>query len=392
MNTFFYRYLTICFFSALMISCAEQPPKLPKLDLKMIGKISYKKKEKCTVKYDNGIDSSIHKGKIKLRGGFSRKYPKHSFSLELKNKISIAGLPADDDWILNGTYIDKTLMRHKLNYDLFRQMHLNNVAAKSAYVDFSIDGEPRGIYVLMQEINGNNVGLNKTDSMAMLFKDPPLFYGRKLDYVQDSLNYYQQKYPKKKKKDHTVYIEAFIDFMFNSSNEQFTNEISDWVDLDNIMDWNLLLMLSNNGDGVMKNFYLYKVNSNTPFRVAVWDYDHSFGREGDNEPNMMVRAVDCQRAILMDRLMTISETNYAINLKKRWKELRENGVFTTENIFAMIDSNHNIIKHNLSRNFEIWPNDSKWYFDDNTYEQEITLMKDFIKMRLTQLDTEFKND
>ncbi len=48
-----------------------------------------------------------------------------------------------------------------------------------------------------------------------------------------------------------------------------------------------MLLLSNNGDGVMKNFLLYKIDSNTPFRIALWDYDHSFGRDGDNELNLM---------------------------------------------------------------------------------------------------------
>ena len=45
----------------------------------------------------------------------------------------------------------------------------------------------------------------------------------------------------------------------------------------------LLLYLSNGGDGITKNFYIYKMDEETPFRIALWDCDHSFGRDGDNE-------------------------------------------------------------------------------------------------------------
>ena len=62
-------------------------------------------------------------GNIKCRGGISSKYNKHSFSLELEKKYSLAKLPIDDDWIINANYIDKTFMRHKICYDIFKEMN-----------------------------------------------------------------------------------------------------------------------------------------------------------------------------------------------------------------------------------------------------------------------------
>ena len=53
--------------------------------------------------------------------------------------------------------------------------------------------------------------------------------------------------------------------------------------MENLIDWHILLLFTNNGDGLMKNYYFYKMDSETPFRFAIWDYDHTFGRDESAE-------------------------------------------------------------------------------------------------------------
>lgn len=140
----------------------------------------------------------------------------------------------------------------------------------------------------------------------------------------------------------------------------------------------------------MKNFYLYKRDTSTPFRIAIWDYDHSFGRDGDNELNMMKQELDCNRSILLKRLVGIEETKYASKIKARWKELREKDVISVKNFNAHINRNDKVIKEVVNRNFQRWPLDDKWYNDNNTYDQEIQVMKDFAVLRINQLDDYFR--
>ena len=121
----------------------------------------------------------------------------------------------------------------------------------------------------MEETNASMIGLNKIDTMAMLFKDPSIFVKKRKVNFQDSLNYYQQKYPKIKKSDKTYYIEEFKNFLFYSSDKEFSKKIDDWVDISNVIDWHIILLFSNNGDGIMKNFYLYKKGESDPFRFAI---------------------------------------------------------------------------------------------------------------------------
>ena len=141
----------------------------------------------------------------------------------------------------------------------------------------------------------------------------------------------------------------------------------------------------------MKNFYLYKIDKNTPFKFAIWDYDHSFGRDGDNERNLMERELDCNRAILLERLSKISEIGYLLKLKRRWFELRKQNIISVENFDKHINNNDKRINKEIDKNFEKWPLNSKWYYDDNDYNQELDLMKDFVKVRINQLDEYFYN-
>ncbi len=372
-----------------MFSCKNE--KLQSLNIKKSDGFGWNVKEPCTVIFSNSENLDTLYGGIKCRGGMSSKYYKHSFSLELDDKYSFSDLPPDDDWILNANYIDKTFMRHKISYDLFREMNSKNIASKSIYINVNINDKYEGLYVLMEKINGGMLGLIKHDTLAMLFKDPPIFRKEKLSDVQDSLNYYQQKFPKIDVSDKTYYIENFKDFLFNSSDNEFAQNISNWVDIENVIDWHIILLFSNNCDGIMKNFYLYKLDQFTPFRFAIWDYDHSFGRDGDNERNLMERELNCNRSIMIERLTNISEIRYLHKLKKRWLELREKKVVSIANFEQYIVENDKIIESEVEKNFDKWMINSKWYYDDNHYKQELNLMRDFVKIRIKQLDEYFNN-
>lgn len=379
-----YGVLAVLF---IMASCSGE--NVPTVHILEHAEIDWEEKSPCAFVYPGFLGADTVLATVKYRGGMSRKYEKHSFSLELNQKKRLVNLPKEDDWILNASYIDKTFMRHKISYDLFNEMGVANKAANSGYVHLNVNGAYKGLYLIMEEVNAGMLDLNKEDSMAMLFKDPPIFSAERWIHVQDSTNYYQQKFPKISVSDKTYYIEAFRQFLFHSSNADFSKNISNWIDLANVIDWHLLLLFSNNGDGIMKNFYLYKVDADTPFRIAIWDYDHSFGRDGDGELNMMERALDCNRAVLLERLMAVEEIGYNTLLQNRWQYLRSEGIISVASFESKMDAIDAVIHTHIPQNEHRWPVNSKWYYDANTYAQELALMRVFVKKRILQLDQRF---
>ena len=397
------RIFVYCFFFVFFLySCSEDlepktegipgvhPFKGYVLKIETSEDISWMSKQSCTLEYIENGKSVLYTARLKCRGGASSKYEKHSYSLEIDTSINLCGVAVDDDWILNASYIDKTFQRHKLSYDLFREMDTSNVAARSAYAQIYLNGEFQGLYIVMEEINGSMIGLAKDEDEAMLFKDPPIFYSERLDWVQDSSNYYQQKFPKPDATDHSDYLDGVVELLHHSSDRVFAQEITNHFCVDNIIDWHLILLLTNNDDGLFKNFYLFKKDNQSTLNFAIWDYDHSFGRDGDGEFNMLDRLVNPEKISLINRLMNAEGIDYRERLKSRWNELREKKIFSIGKIDEMIAKNDSLIHPYLNANFERWPIDSKWYHDSRNYYDEIEILRTYVQMRIPQLDNYFK--
>lgn len=387
---YYSKVIKWCFLLLLLcVACVknQQKPVLPLIKILFEDKLKWDKKSECSIVFISGDKTDTLAAKAKYRGGISSRYDKHSYRLELNSPFALADLPIEDDWILNATYIDKTFMRHKLNYDLFLAMRPDNIAAKSDFIELYKNSDYKGLYLLQQKITAKLVGLDKSDTAAVLFKDPPIFYQKPFQFA-DTLNPYEQKYPKITKRDLNNQMIELAEFLNNSSDIDFLNNVWNLFDKESIIDWHLLLLFSNNEDGLVKNFYLYKRKNNEAYRIAIWDYDHSFGRDGDNEINFFDRLIDVRRANLFDRLIKL-DSSYMSTVASRCCELRKNGVITFNKIAMMVKENDAQISNYIEKNQEIWPINEKWYYDDHDYKTEVDLLLSFIQIQIIQLDKEF---
>jgi len=327
-------------------------------------------------------------GTIKNRGGFSSRFPKKSYELNLEKDISLAQLPKDDDWILNANFIDKTFLRHILSYELFQNMNKNNVSSKSKHVELFINNEYQGLYVLMEKLDKSSLGIKAQDSLSFIFKDPHLFRESYSNITpQKPYNFHQQTFPKISKSDNNKLMDDIRDFILNCSNEVFSDSISKIFDLENIIDWHLLLLITNNSDGLLKNFYLYKQSNTSLIRISPWDYDHSFGRDGDNELHLYSTKINIHRSILFARLL--KHNWYKIRLKTKWDKLNKTSILTREGLKLKISKKYEEFHELIEKNNQLWCNDSHYYHDHNNIEQEIQIMYRFIEERHAELELYF---
>ena len=388
-HCFYLLLLTISI--GFLPSCERKPKSIPNIDI-VSEAIPREPKIPCVIVYSENGEITMENARVKTRGGASCVFPKVSYTFKMDHSLSLAGLPKQKSYILNANYIDKSMMHHKICFDLFREMNpLRNIAAECAYVTVSLNGSYNGLYVLMQKLNAGSLGLDKKDSLAMIFKVPPIFFGEnRLDprWVQEPGNYFQQNFPDIEDEDKNGYLEDVMQFMIHADDSTFAREIVRIFDLENIIDWHLLLMFTNNGDGVMKNFYLYKRDSHTPFRIAIWDYDDAFGRDGEGELKMTESLPNFERCLLLNRLENNPYLDYNHLLRQRYKALRDNGLFSKKKIERMIRDNDKIIKDYVERNFERWPVDGIGYYDAYRYEEEIEVMRQYLDIRIPQLDEE----
>jgi spore coat protein H len=357
--------------------------------------LNFEEKKECRISYMNAKGDTLFyflPSKAKYRGGHSSKYNKKSYTINLSQRHKLAKMKKNTDWMLISSYSDKSFVRHKVSYDLFRSFSKNNIAPKSKYVELYCNDNYKGLYLLTEQMNAKRLKLDKKDTTSSNFKDPYVFrikYGLAVFHGLADNDLFHQKYPNVTKANRNYQLDEMRALIFDASDASFldtTTGIAAHFDLDNIIDWHLLLLFTNNGDGLCKNFYCYRQNDTEKFKIAPWDYDATFGRDGDYSPNPD-RYVDFNTNGLLKRLMELNAFDYNTRLKTRYVELKKKGKLTVDKVHEMIDKNYKKIKPYLQKNFELWPADDDNYSDKNTTEEEILYMKKWVKNHVKHVET-----
>lgn len=97
------------------------------------------------------------RARIRYRGNYSRWFYKKSYSVSLvmpdgisQNPRSLAGLPAHDEWVLHGPWIDRTLLRNYLAYNIAGE--IMDYAPNVRFVEMFLDDEYHGVYLLVEPV------------------------------------------------------------------------------------------------------------------------------------------------------------------------------------------------------------------------------------------------
>ena len=103
-------------------------------------------------------------GTVHLRGYTTLHLPKHSYTFHTvdnrtnQTKVSLLGLPADDDWVLYAPFEDKTMIRDVLAYELANKT--GHYAPRTRYIELFVNSQAHplsmrdyaGVYVLMEKV------------------------------------------------------------------------------------------------------------------------------------------------------------------------------------------------------------------------------------------------
>ena len=359
---------------------------------------------------------------IKFRGQSSLWFPKKNFSIEMQDALgndldtSFLDFPTEEDWVLHGPFSDKSLMRNVLTMDLARKM--GQYASRTEYVDFYINGNYQGIYVLMEKIkrDKDRVDVAKLREIDIAGDEVTGGYIFKIDkdaadwfsgYAgsKGDLLEYQLVYPDvdKVQPAQFTYIKSFVDSFeraMKSPNLIYGGQsFEEYIDLNSFAEAHLLNELGRNVDGYRLSSYFHKQKDSDGGKILagpVWDFNLAFRNadycDGANTQGLIYfNYCDGNFPFWWDILLT-NETFLSIT-RCRWQELRA-GPFHQDSIFAFIDEQVATIEPSLNRNFlkwnifgqYVWPNPSPLA---NSYNQEILLLKNWLTARLAWMDRHY---
>ncbi|MDR1574331.1 MAG: CotH kinase family protein [Clostridiales Family XIII bacterium] len=331
--------------------------------------------------YDSGgynsladAPTALTRAKIKRRGNTSHSFEKAHYKLKLlaadgaaENQLPLLGMEAEDEWVLNGCMLDKSLLRNYLAFTVAAEVlpYTPDVRYCEVLVRDDKGLHYDGVYLLMENIKQGK-------GRVELSEEPPhggvhSYLLRRDRYDPDrpmlrtyatekglSAGYLGLLYPKNDKLDDAVlrYVEADI-----SAAEKvlYAEDVSvfltypDYIDVDSFVDYFVLNEFFGNYDAGWNSTYFYKDLGGKLCAGPVWDYD---GIMDNYIPAPMdPEAVPFAGAPWFDRL--ILDKAFVERVLTRYAELRR-GPLSQSRIDAMLHETARYLGPAQQRDWQRW--------------------------------------
>jgi hypothetical protein len=375
------------------------------------GEIANDAKILCRFEVRDARGQSVyadHAG-VELRGRTSIQYPKKNYAIELRtsagaeNATNLLGMGQESDWVLDGSWVDRSFMRNDLAFGLYRDA--GYYAPESRYCALQLNGEPRGIYRLCEKIkrDDDRVALvedNGTGNSFIIKQDTE-------GVVRFTLGLearWQLIYPKQSTATtaQVASIQSWLDGLA-AALEDATSDgpgsgVFSYLDFDSTVDYILVQELSKNVDAYTLSVHFAR-NASEAARFVPWDFDLSFG-----QPTIQGASNESPPGWIYGRTPFIVALSRSAALRAalatRFRQLRA-GPFSDSGITQKLDFMQAGLPPSLiEQNFAVWPIQEVNFtqivrryslYPVQSYSEEVTRLRAWIRQRLEWLDANIQN-
>lgn len=239
---------------------------------------------------DGTVDYEASDVSIKGRGNSTWDFPKKPYAIKLGKKSEILGMKEHKSWVLLANWMDRTLMRNDIAFQIARQTELSWTPS-GKYVELILNGTHKGNYYLCEQIKVNKNRLNIKEMKSTDLSGDAITGGylMELDKNFDEVNkfYSETKHLPYmfKEPDEDVlqpeqlawfqnYINTMESYLY-ADNWLDNREYADYMDIGSFIDWWFVYELSMNGEpGHPKSSYMHKDRLGKLKAGPVWDFDY----------------------------------------------------------------------------------------------------------------------
>jgi len=317
---------------------------------------------------------------IDVRGKSSTGFAKKQYHFETWDEygkevaVSILGFPAESDWVLQGPYSDKSLMRNFLSYNWSNEM--GEYASRTRFIEVFLNSDGRGfsmsdyvgVYVWMEKIKRNK---DRVDIEALGLEDNAepeitggyIFKKDKLDSGEPTFNSstgltliyvdpngYDITEPQKSwLRSHIIEFESAL----NGPNFKDPNVgYAKYIDVDSFINIHILVELTKNIDGFRLSTYMYKDRGGKITMGPAWDYNLSLGNadylNGWLPTGWYFDLISAGDYPWWRRLF--EDPRFQRRYADRWFELR-NDLFTSARLLRYVEDTAQLLDEAQVRNF-----------------------------------------
>ena len=358
------------------------------------------------------VDGVLHeKAEIAFRGSSSLNFPKKGFKLKFKKKNLFQGNTKRID--LSASYIDKSLIRERLSFDLFAKTSV--IASKCWHVAFTIFNKEgvvleKGLYTGIEHLD-KYFFRNREREVGDLYKADGgtvngVFIGAVLDPQPEAVLriLYDKKETKKivaqgfwvnlarsvfnwppieiAEADEESFdgLDQFIRTIDSWDPNTIAHHLDDYLDVEAYLDWLTVNTLVQSNDTYHKNYYLHNRAEDDKWEIIPWDYDLTWGRNWTNYCDGLCDDLSEGTSLKGSAQMTNRLSNRVLNNPTYFERLRVkltamlDNEFTEEKLFPQIDAHYQAIA-NLA-----YQDDRKWPTNEE-FDHERERLKDWIRRR-----------
>ncbi|WLD94715.1 CotH kinase family protein [Alkalihalobacillus sp. AL-G] len=183
----------------------------------------------------------------------------------------------------NAEFMDKSLMRNKLSLDFFSSIGVLSPTAK--HVLLSINEENQGVYLQLESVDRNFLKRRKLPS-------GPIYYAENDDAnfslhspidedIKDSFDSGYSRKEGSSRDDKT--LQELIYKINTLKKTEFERAILDYINIDKYLRWLAGVVCTQNFDGFIHNYALYRNSFTGLFEMIPWDYDATWGQDINGE-------------------------------------------------------------------------------------------------------------
>ena len=238
------------------------------------------------------LESKIN---IRVRGNSSRTFDKVGYLFKftddagMERKLEVMGMEKDSTWVLHGPYLDKTLMRNYMWYNLAGQ--IMEWAPDVRYCEVFLDHEYQGLYVMAEQISmgEGRIEMTKYDGKSNISSYIVCADRESVNDVQylDNFTSYalringklEVKYPGASRitpelteyisRDFSRFEKALYSFDYDTARYGYQN----YIDVDSFVDYFIINEVTQNTDAGLYSTYFYKDVSGK-LKMCVWDFNN----------------------------------------------------------------------------------------------------------------------
>ena len=321
-----------------------------------------------------------HRAGTHVRGNSSSYlYDQKPYSLEMRDEedndhnVSLFGLPADADWVLNAPYPDKTLLRNFIPYVQMRELAgVDGRAMRCMLVEVFFnqvagtpvtEGDYRGVYLLVEKIkiDSNRINIAKLNNLTVAPASITGGYIVKHDWPDSTRSSFStgqdvlivghdpETWNSAQKNYLQNYFGQFEAALAGPGFADPVNGYAAYIDVDSFVDNYWFVEIHKNNDGFRLSTYFTKQRGGKLRSAPIWDYDISAGNNDETptyyQPTGWVHLNSDGSPVLDDfgkamfywypRLL--QDPNFALRLWDRYWEIRRSA-YATSTITSLINA------------------------------------------------------